>query len=196
MTTLYIWWMKEYCLKWSMSTFKSDKKKSSWLHFHFIFLSRRRSYRQKNSKKKGDLRQWARLSGFGINSPKCLLYISFNIRFEKLGLHQDNMVWLCALFPEEQPLPAATLRRFKSSGESFELGLDTILSRLVVEPFSDSTVMVIPEVPDAPSAVVGHTHLAWQKRYFNYRLQAAPLPAVSGRIKAWLEWATESRLLS
>ena len=41
------------------------------------------------------------------------------------------------------------------------LGLDTILSRLVVEPFSDSTVMAIPEAPDAEiaSVAVGQTHL-------------------------------------
>lgn len=62
-------------------------------------------------------------------------------------------------------LPAAVLRRFKSSEESLELGLDTILSRLVVEPISDSTVMVIPEFPDADtaSAAVGHTHLIEQR---------------------------------
>ena len=41
------------------------------------------------------------------------------------------------------------------------LGFDEILSRLKDEPFSDSTVMVIPHVPDAvdASAEVGHTHL-------------------------------------
>lgn len=42
-----------------------------------------------------------------------------------------------------------------------ELGLDAILSRDVVEPLSVSTVIVIPEFPDADStsALVGHTHL-------------------------------------
>ena len=68
---------------------------------------------------------------------------------------------LCPDFiPLKTTLPATALRRFKSPGESFEPGLDTILLRLVVEPFSDSIVMVIPDVPDAPSEVVGQTHLA------------------------------------
>ena len=42
-----------------------------------------------------------------------------------------------------------------------ELGLETTLSGHDVEPFSDSTVMVIPHVPDVDtaSAAVGHTHL-------------------------------------
>ena len=58
-------------------------------------------------------------------------------------------------------LPDASLRRLTSSGESFELVLDTTLSRAEVEPFSDSTVMEIPELPDndISSAAVGHTHL-------------------------------------
>lgn len=70
-------------------------------------------------------------------------------------------------FPHDRHLPAAVLRRFKSSGESLELVLDTILSRLVVEPLSDSTVMVMPEFPnaDTASAPVGHTHLIEQRIY-------------------------------
>ena len=41
------------------------------------------------------------------------------------------------------------------------LGFDETLSRLEGELFSDSTVMAVPQVPDAvdASAEVGHTHL-------------------------------------
>ena len=95
----------------------------------------------------------ARESEFRTYSPSLSLNVSLNALFEE-GCGS------CPEFVLYSTLPAAALRRFKSPGESFELGLDTILSRLVVEPFSDSTVMVIPDVPDAPSAVVGQTHLA------------------------------------
>ena len=58
-------------------------------------------------------------------------------------------------------LPDASLRRLKSSGESFELDLATTLSKLDTVSFSDSMVMAIPEDPnvDRVSAEVGHTHL-------------------------------------
>ena len=62
-------------------------------------------------------------------------------------------------------LPDASLRRFKSSGESFELDLVTMLSKLDTVSFSDSMVMAIPEDPnvDTVSAEVGHTHLTKQR---------------------------------
>lgn len=73
----------------------------------------------------------------------------------------------------KQLLPEASRRRFKSSGENFALGLDAMLSRLNVEPLSDSTVMVIPHVPevDAASAAVGQTHLARQRIYTSVTAQ-------------------------
>ena len=88
--------------------------------------------------------------------------IRFKIFSEYLKVGKTRIDYIVTVYfiPLRTFLPATALRRFKSSGESFELGLDTILSRLVVEPFSDSTVMVIPDVPGAPSAEVGHTHLA------------------------------------
>lgn len=66
-------------------------------------------------------------------------------------------------------LPDASLRRFKSSGDSFELDLATTLSKLDIVSFSDSMVMAIPEDPnvDPVSAEVGHTHLTKQKRREN-----------------------------
>ena len=62
-------------------------------------------------------------------------------------------------------LPDASLRRFKSSGESFELDLATMLSKLDTVSFSDSMVIAIPEDPnvDNVSAEVGHTHLTKQR---------------------------------
>lgn len=55
-----------------------------------------------------------------------------------------------------------SLRRFTSSGDSFELGLEATISRPEGEPFSESTVMEIPELPDTKtsSEVLGHTHLS------------------------------------
>lgn len=54
-----------------------------------------------------------------------------------------------------------SLRRFTSSGDSFELGLGETISRPEDEPFSESTVMEIPELPETTtsSEVLGHTHL-------------------------------------
>ena len=54
-----------------------------------------------------------------------------------------------------------SLRRFTSSGDSFEVGLEATISRPEDEPFSESTVMEIPELPDTrtSSEVLGHTHL-------------------------------------
>ena len=54
-----------------------------------------------------------------------------------------------------------SLRRFTSSGDSFELGLEETMSRPEDEPSSESTVMEIPELPDTKtsSEVLGHTHL-------------------------------------
>lgn len=54
-----------------------------------------------------------------------------------------------------------SLRRFTSSGDSFELVLEAAISRPEDEPFSESTVMEIPELPDTKtsSEVLGHTHL-------------------------------------
>ena len=54
-----------------------------------------------------------------------------------------------------------SLRRFTSSGDSFVLGLEETISRPEDEPFSESTVMEIPELPDTKtsSEVLGHTHL-------------------------------------
>ena len=59
-----------------------------------------------------------------------------------------------------------SLRRFTSSGDSFELGLEATISSPEDEPFSESTVMEIPEIPDTKtsSEEVGHTHLTKKKK--------------------------------